>query len=68
MEMESKMKCKIHRYFTMHFDLKQLQLKTIWEKEKLDGCNIFSTKRETSHITKTARAMIVTSRLIKGHQ
>ena len=24
---------KIHRHFTIHFDLKQLQLKTIWENE-----------------------------------
>ena len=49
--MKSNMMCKIHEhvhsYFTMNFDFKQLQWKTIWKNKTLDGCQIFSTKRDT---------------------
>lgn len=55
--MKSELRCKIHvhvhSYFTMHFDFKQLPLKTMRKNKTLDGCQIFSTKRDTRRITRT---------------
>lgn len=52
-EMRRKIHVHVHSYFTMHFDFKQLQWKTIWKNENLDGSQIFGTKRDTRKITKT---------------